>query len=272
MQSKTVVNSSFVNLVCALCIFGGWTTLPTLAQPVGPEVKQLIVGLAPGWNSMNGHAQLFDRTSDGWKAHGPAFAVLFGKHGLAWGRGLMPGDSNGPTKVEHDNRAPAGLFRIGLIYTYDASLPAGANYPFHQVAAGDAWVDDVKNPYYNQFVHVDKDNPPGWFDKQKMRHGDFAYRWLVEVRHNSDPPVPGFGSAIFFHIRRGAQRPSAGCTTMSRTDLINLIRWLRAEDRPEYVCLPVAEYIARWKNWGLPDPKDTILSHRPKLLHKRIIE
>ena len=222
---------------------------------------------------MNGHAQLFDRTSDGWKAHSPSFPVLFGKHGLAWGRGLMPGGSDGPVKVEHDNRAPAGLFRIGLIYTYDASLPEGANYPFHQVAAGDAWVDDEQNPYYNRFVHVDPNDPPVWFGKQKMRSGDFAYHWLVEIRHNSDPPLPGFGSAIFFHIRRGVQRPSAGCTTLSKTDLINLIRWLRADSRPEYVCLPSAEYAARWAIWGLPDPKETMLFHRSEVAaYKRAVQ
>ena len=39
-----------------------------------------------------------------------------------------------------------------------------------------------------------------------MRSGDFAYHWLIEIRHNSDPPVPGAGSAIFFHIRRGVNQ------------------------------------------------------------------
>ena len=57
-----------------------------------------------------------------------------------------------------------------------------------------------------------------------MRSGDFAYRWLVEIRHNADPPVPGYGSAIFFHIRRGPSRPSAGCTTMAEKNLVELIR------------------------------------------------
>ena len=89
-----------------------------------------------------------------------------------------------------------------------------------------------------------------------MRHGDFAYRWLVEIRHNSDPPVAGAGSAIFFHIRRGPQRPSAGCTTMAENDLVSLIRWLRAGERPHYALLPAAEYKTRWKALGLPSPEE----------------
>src|SRR5438034_104609 len=83
---------------------------------------------------------------------------------------------------------------------------------------------------------------PDWNAKQKMRHNDFAYRWLVEIRHNSDPPVPGAGSAIFFHIRRGVDRPSAGCTTMAEPELVKLVSWLRASRRPCYVLLPAAEY------------------------------
>src|SRR6202012_2211100 len=114
----------------------------------------------------------------------------------------------------------------------DSALPEGAKYPFHTVGAGDAWIDDINSPDYNKNVAVDANNPPPWFEKEKMKHGDFAYRWLVEIRHNADPPVPGAGSAIFFHIRRGENRPTSGCTTMAEADLANLIRWLRADQLP----------------------------------------
>jgi L,D-peptidoglycan transpeptidase YkuD (ErfK/YbiS/YcfS/YnhG family) len=180
--------------------------------------------------------------------------VLFGKHGLAWGRGEIVGQGDGPIKVERDNRAPAGIFQIGTIYTYDQTLPSGSDYPYHTVKPGDAWVDDVNNPNYNQHVTIDPKNPPAWYEKARMRLGDFAYRWLVEIRHNSDPPVPGYGSAIFFHIRRGPTRPSAGCTTMAEPNLATLIQWLRQPSNPHYVCLPRAEYLTHWQGWALPDP------------------
>jgi L,D-peptidoglycan transpeptidase YkuD (ErfK/YbiS/YcfS/YnhG family) len=235
---------------------------------IGPSVRQLIVGIAPTWDSTNGQLQRFDRTNDGWRAAGSPTPVLFGKSGLAWGRGLMSGQEGGPIKVEHDHRAPAGIFRIGTIYTYDQSLPPGASYPFHTVGPGDAWVDDVHNSRYNQHVSVDLNDPPSWFEKQKMRRGDFAYRWLVEIRHNSDPPVPGFGSAIFFHIRRGPKRPSAGCTTMAEGALVELICWLRPNANPEYVCLPKSDYLNRWKALGLPDPAVTALFNQKGRLTK----
>jgi L,D-peptidoglycan transpeptidase YkuD (ErfK/YbiS/YcfS/YnhG family) len=219
-------------------------------------VSQLIVSVAPTWDSNTGKLQRFERDGRGWKAVGSAVPVLYGKNGLVWGRGVLGTDEPGRHKTERDGRAPAGVFRIGKIYTYDAALPKGADYPFHTVTKADAWIDDVNHPQYNQHVTVDPSNPPAWFEKQKMRHGDFAYRWLVEIRHNADPPVANGGSAIFFHIRRGPQRPSAGCTTMAEENLVELIRWLRAGKRPHYALLPKSEYLAKWEAWGLPSPDE----------------
>lgn len=221
------------------------------------SVQQLIVSVAPTWDSSAGRLQLFERQGDHWQAQGAAWPVLYGKSGLAWGRGLLGTEEPGTHKTERDKRAPAGVFRIGTIYTYDTALPPGADFPFHTVNAADAWVDDPASPNYNRHVAIpDPANPPPWFEKGKMRHNDFAYRWLVEIRHNSDPPVAGDGSAIFFHIRRGVDRPTAGCTAMAETDLVRLIRWLRADKKPGYALLPREEYLKKWQAWGLPSPDE----------------
>lgn len=224
------------------------------AAGVPEDCEQLIVALAPDWDAMRGVLQRYERSGSGpWRRVGADVPVLFGKNGLAWGRGLAGQEESGRHKKERDGRAPAGIFRIGKIYTYDAALPEGSNFPFHQVTRADAWIDDPKRPDYNRFVTIDDpENPPPWFGKQKMRHNDFAYRWLVEIRHNSDPPVPNEGSAIFFHIRRGPSRPSAGCTTMPETALVEVITWLRAERNPCYVLLPRSLYQAKADEWHLP--------------------
>lgn len=226
------------------------------AKALDANVQELIVGIAPTWDSMHGRIQRFHREPGGaWQAVSEPVPVLFGKNGLAWGRGIKGTDEPGLHKKEHDGRAPAGVFRIGKIYTYDAELPNGAQYPFHTVTDADAWVDDPGSPSYNQFVTIrDPKNPPAWFEKQKMRHNDFAYRWLVEIRHNADPTDAGAGSAIFFHIRRGESRPTSGCTTMAEPELVKLIRFLRADEHPHYALLPWAEYQRKWREWGLPDP------------------
>src|SRR2546423_5310222 len=235
-------------LVCglaALVVSSGY------AAGVPDDCTQLIVGLAPDWNSMRGEMQLFERPPGGnWSPVSQRWPVLFGKQGLAWGSGIAGQNENGLRKTERDGRAPAGIFRIGKIYTYDASLPPGADYPFHQVSDADIWSDDPRSPDYNRHVVIDPRNPPDNYSHEKMRPGDFAYHWLIEIRHNADPPIPGDGSAIFFHIRRGVDRPTTGCTTMAEENLIHVIKWLRAAQNPCYVLLPKDEYKAKWQSWN----------------------
>jgi len=223
------------------------------AAGVPDDCTQLIVGIASDWNSMRGTLQLFERSRGGsWNATGARFPVLFGKSGLAWGIGVAGQDEPGLRKKERDGRAPAGVFRLGKVYTYDAQLPPGGDYPFHQVTEGDIWSDDPRSPNYNRQITIDPKNPPDNYSHEKMRSGDFAYHWLIDIRHNSDPPIPGAGSAIFFHIRRGVDRPTTGCTTMAEPNLVKVVTWLREARHPCYVLLPAGEYEKKRQSWNLP--------------------
>lgn len=225
------------------------------AAGVPADCRQLLVATAPDWKSQTGTLQRYERDAAGsaWRPVGTPIPVLFGREGLAWGRGVEGQNETGAKKAERDRRVPAGVFAIGKIYTSDAALPAGADYPFHHVTDADAWPDDPVNPSYNQHVvFPEVASRPAWFQKQKMKPQDPVYRWLIEIRHNSDPILPGAGSAIFFHTRRGETKPSSGCTTMRQDDLVTIVRWLRAAAKPHYTVMPVAEYSARQVAWSLP--------------------
>ena len=226
------------------------------AEGVPDDCTQLILGIAPTWDSMRGELRLFERSrSRDWTPVAGGFAVLFGKNGLAWGTGLAGQNEQGLRKKERDGRAPAGVFEIGQIFGYNSHLPAGGDYPYHQVTEADVWSDDPRSPNYNRHIVIDPKNPPDNYTHEKMRSADFAYEWLIEVRHNSDPPVPGAGSAIFFHIRRGVNRPTTGCTTMAKENLVKLITWLRVKQHPCYALLPASEYDKKWRSWNLPSPE-----------------
>ncbi|HVD96460.1 MAG TPA: L,D-transpeptidase family protein [Candidatus Limnocylindria bacterium] len=236
-------------LICFLmCLAGG-----VYAEGIPNDCTQLILAIAPTWNSMRGELRLLERPRGGeWVSVAGPFPVLFGKNGLAWGTGLAGQNEPGLRKQERDGRAPAGVFEIGQVFGYDSHLPARADYPYHQVTDADVWSDDPRSPNYNRHIVIDPKNPPDNYTHEKMRSGDFAYQWLVEIRHNSDPPVPGAGSAIFFHTRRGVDRPTTGCTTMARENLVKVITWLRAKGHPCYVLLPAVEYDKKWRSWNLP--------------------
>lgn len=233
----------------------GTAALEAKAQ-IGSEVRQVIVAKAATWNSNTATLQCYQRASARapWQPVFPkAVPVLLGRAGLAWGRGPFVPPQNGiPLKVEKDWRAPAGVFQLGTLFGYAATPPAGTRWPYLQVGPYDAYVDDPALPHYNQHVRVDPRNIPPWFEKQKMRLGDAAYKWMLEIRHNQKPAAPGYGSAIFFHVRRGPTKPSAGCTTMAVENLEALIRWVDPRASPYYVLLPEGDYAALRGAWRLP--------------------
>lgn len=218
--------------------------------------RQVLLALAADWDSARATLQGFQRDDrrSPWRAAFPGpWPVLLGRRGMAWGQGDFSAPADGrPAKTEKDGRAPAGVFRLGAVYGYDPAPPRGSTWPYVQVGPLDAWIDDPTLPHYNRHVRIDPRHVPEWFESQKMRLGDAAYRWLLEIRHNSDPPRPGRGSAIFFHVRRGPDRPSAGCTTMAREDLERIIRWLKPAARPRYVLLPREAYQRLREAWHLP--------------------
>ena len=224
---------------------------------IGGAVRQVIVATAADWNTHRATLQCYERDSSRhpWRAMmgSQGVPVLLGREGVAWGRGVFQVPSNGvPMKREKDWRAPAGVFQLGALFGYAPAPPSGARWPYIQVGPWDAYVDDPSNPFYNRHVRVRPDQVPPWFEKQRMRLGDAAYKWMLEIRHNQSPPVPGGGSAIFFHVRRGPDKPSAGCTTMAVDALEWMIRWLHPEASPHYVLLPRADYLALRESWRLP--------------------
>ena len=233
-----------------------WLSGISNSPALPPEVKQVVVARCDGWSSTRATLQCYERTNSRspWRqVFRSEVPVLLGRNGLAWGRGVLTEPRAGSNvKREGDGKAPAGVFRIGNIYGDPPSLPSGSRYPYRQVTRWDAWIDDPRNPYYNRHYVANPKKVPAWFESQRMRLGDPAYKYLIEIRHNADPPAPGYGSAIFLHVRRGPTRTTAGCTTMEEGNLVNIIRWLRADKNPHYVLLPKAEYTARRSAWRLP--------------------
>src|SRR5947207_4436496 len=141
--------------IVALVVSSGY------AAGVPDDCTQLIVGIAPDWNSMRGQLQLFERAPGGnWSAVAPSWPVLFGKNGVAWGTGLAGQSESGLRKQERDGRAPAGVFAIGQVFGYDPQLPPGGDYPYHQVTEADVWSDDPHSPNYNRQISIDPTIPP----------------------------------------------------------------------------------------------------------------
>ncbi|HSV63228.1 MAG TPA: L,D-transpeptidase family protein [Chthoniobacterales bacterium] len=230
-----------------------WSTTMIAATDPIRRTRQCLVVVSRDWNAKTGVLRAFERKSSrsAWQTHGPAIPVVLGKKGLAWGRGLV--DFNAAVrKVEGDNKAPAGIFRLGPAFGY-APKPAARwiKLSYVPLTAQSEGIDDPHSRYYNQLVDRSKVARVDWHSSERMLRADDLYKWGVVVAHNS-PARPGAGSCIFLHVWKDSRSATAGCTAMTEQDLLNLLRWLNPTARPVLVQMPQAGYDATRAKFRLP--------------------
>ncbi|MEO1679157.1 MAG: L,D-transpeptidase family protein [Pseudomonadota bacterium] len=117
------------------------------------------------------------------------------------------------SKREGDGATPRGRWRItALLYRADrVRPPAPWALP---IGPGDLWSDDPADPAYNTWVRA-----PHPFGHERLHRPDGLYDIVLTTDWNWPDAVPGRGSAIFVHCRRGPGRPTAGCLALRRADL-----------------------------------------------------
>jgi L,D-peptidoglycan transpeptidase YkuD (ErfK/YbiS/YcfS/YnhG family) len=59
-----------------------------------------------------------------------------------------------------------------------------------------------------------------------MKRKDGQYRFGVVIEYNMNPVISGRGSAIFLHVWRGPDKPTAGCVALSEPDVLKILGWL----------------------------------------------
>ena len=157
------------------------------------SAEQLIVVTTPGWDSITGTLRMYERSQGGtWQQHGSSWAIVVGRTGLAWGRGIIPVQGfAGPVKHEGDGRAPAGEFTLGTAFGY--APPDSARWlrlalrPGHRRRSNASTI--AKSRWYNQVLLRSSARPaPDWNSSEIMRLASDAYLWGVVVEHNSAPP------------------------------------------------------------------------------------
>lgn len=87
------------------------------------------------------------------------------------------------------------------------------------ITARDGWCDAPQDPRYNQQITL-----PFEASHEKLWRDDELYDALVVLSHNSEPIVPGRGSAIFLHIARENYEPTEGCVALRQEDLMKVLR------------------------------------------------
>jgi L,D-peptidoglycan transpeptidase YkuD (ErfK/YbiS/YcfS/YnhG family) len=136
-------------------------------------------------------------------------------------------------KREGDGRTPSGRFRLGTAFGYAPSV--NTKMPYRQALSDDLWVDDPGAPDYNRWVRQSETRAASY---EKMKRDDDLYKYGIVIEYNTDPVLPGHGSAIFLHIRAGHNRATAGCVAVSEEDILKLLDWLDPAARPVIIINP----------------------------------
>ncbi len=126
--------------------------------------------------------------------------------------------------VEGDMKTPLGIFHpLQVFYRPDRLTPPQTKMPLWALSPQDGWCDDPHSPEYNRAVHL-----PSPYGHEKMWLDTSLYDLGIVIDHNTSPPIPGKGSAIFIHIA-SPKGYTAGCLGLQEKDLRQLCKALTPE-------------------------------------------
>lgn len=124
-----------------------------------------------------------------------------------------------PDKREADWATPAGIFALrAALYRPDRLPPPRTRLKLAQIRLFDGWCDASEDAAYNRLVKL-----PFPASAERLRHAGPVYDLILVLGYNDDPPVAGYGSAIFLHVARANFAPTAGCIALRRKDLLALL-------------------------------------------------
>ncbi len=181
------------------------------------KCQQLIVAKSSGTQCT---LYFFEKGKDGWaQAEAvPSAPGVLGRNGVT------------TAKHEGDGSTPAGFYGLGPCYGEDETPATAMKY--QQIKKGDYWVDDASSKYYNTFVHEDNyAGRKGWQTGENLFDLLRYYRYMVVIQYNTDPIVPGAGSAIFLHCQAG-DPDTSGCVSTKEATMFAIFRWLDPKADP----------------------------------------
>ncbi|MBQ6293696.1 MAG: hypothetical protein IJK77_07510 [Lachnospiraceae bacterium] len=181
------------------------------------DCRQLIAVQSSGTQCM---LYFFDKGEKEWALSNaiPSAPGVLGENGVT------------TSKQEGDGCTPAGFYALGPCYGEEESSPTAMEY--HQIVEGDYWVDDAASKFYNTFVHEAVfEERFGWETGEDLFASLRYYRYMVVIGYNTDPVVPGAGSAIFLRCQADDETTSGSVGTKEAT-VFAIMRWLDPETDP----------------------------------------
>lgn len=180
------------------------------------DAQQVITVVAPRLSSTTATLQAWTHGHDGWTKYGPAVLAHLGRNGLS------------RHEREADVTTPVGSFSLTQAFGRDPN--PGTRLRYFQTTPRDWWISQF-GPLYNThqkcLAHCAfRTGSPN----AQLYYVTPQYDLAVAIDFNRFPVVQGAGSGIFLHV--SANRPTNGCVSVAKPDLVRLMRWLVPADRP----------------------------------------
>lgn len=184
------------------------------------NAQQVVVVTSANWTTDVATLQTFEKDAGVWRAVFPAMAANIGLAGFS------------ADKHEGDDKTPAGKYGFGTMFGQQPS--PGVKFPYRVADSQSVWVDSPSSPYYNTW----QENAALTGEHLAAAGFKTAYAYAVDIAYNTGPVVPGKGSAIFLHVTTGGG--TAGCVSIAKANLLEVLRWLDPARAPIIVMGPTS--------------------------------
>ena len=132
---------------------------------------------------------------------------------------------NGLTRNKHegDHCTPIGVFRFEKIY-YRLDKLGSMKFliPSSSILENDGWCDDPASELYNQFIRFPFDG-----SAERLYRRDDLYDLVCVLNYNTNPIIPGKGSAIFLHICKEDFAHTEGCIAVEKKVLLQISKQIK---------------------------------------------
>ena len=130
-------------------------------------------------------------------------------------------------KYEGDGATPRGQFRlVRLWWRADRHSRPPTHLPVRRITPNLAWCENTSDRRYNRAFRRSAGEPG-----DRLWRDDRLYDFVIEVDHNTRPRIAGRGSAVFIHVARPDQSPTAGCVALRANELRRLLAAIGPETR-----------------------------------------
>ena len=185
------------------------STIASRLHTIPASTRQLIVVYSNGYGTSVASLETFEKVNGVWRSTFGVMSARIGSKGFS------------DNHLEGVPTTPTGVYSIGSTM-YGVNANPGVTFSYHRLVANDYWDENPSSPTYNSFVHG---SDPGGFSEALWQTVP-QYNYFAVINYNipARAATPARGSGIFLHVMGSGA--TAGCVSLSQTNLLKVLRWL----------------------------------------------